>query len=66
MNLEQANWPDHTQISDYMLHKEGPSQDFIKMDFGNSITLCFFSKFVSRTNNSKIYQPNEFPRKQKM
>ena len=27
-------------------------------------TLHFFSKFVSRANNSKIYQPNEFPRKQ--
>ena len=28
-------------------------------------TLRFFSKFVSWANNSKIYQPNEFPRKQK-
>ena len=29
------------------------------------LTLRFFSKFVSRANNSKIYWPNEFPRKQK-
>ena len=28
-------------------------------------TLCFFSIFVSRAYNSKIYQPNEFPRIQK-
>ena len=28
------------------------------------LTLHFFSKFVSRANNSKIYWPNEFPRKQ--
>ena len=29
-------------------------------------TLRFFSKFVSWANNTNIYQPNEFPRKQKM
>ena len=28
-------------------------------------TLCFFSIFVSRAYNSKIYQPKEFPRIQK-
>ena len=31
-----------------------------------TLTLRFFSKFVSRANNPNIYRPNEFPRKQKM